>query len=778
MKMLNLVIMLQLILLQSPFPNIGIESAIAQQCQEGMYLHPKLNRCVLTKEVIETKEGSIACQGLSGDAYRECFEKNAQSNLSEEVQNTEIDDMKKGNFGRYAMPIVASTAAAYFLLKVKKNNPQCKTGSMWLLIGGAAAALITEISAQAKYKKKTKELMESYEEKMLTNESGEFSDDAAQATNAQTLAIEFKIEEMQARKDVATKRKKGYTIAALAYTAAVGLAIYEQTQVGSMAFGQCAATSQNDYYTPLNHDQQLIDLNKLYATNPEVSEIIGESSYLDKVTQAEFYELMLRKISNFIVPQAHGQDDFPEYDPNKTYNPGDTFVRDGQNFMMGDDGQPTYLLDEVIVTAPGGGGIQPIGIKDLEQPDLEIPELDFKNPSLQPPPIDKAAQVAGEVMDKQESMIDKAIKTPYIRAALAGVLAAHAFTLRKQAKDNEENAQKIIDGIKEILIDFTNTGGAGYASYCTTEDRKLPSKPNCYCYNKDGTQNQMRKGRDVCIFYTAEKNFSKGDYNSLKGIGYNPMKSCLSNDGKIDKGCTLCSRSPKMCKIIPLKTINGISIGSTKLFGDAMKNINGFNDGSLNASNFDEAGIDRKIRAFQKANKKLASDPKNKDFMEKVNKLKSQINGAYGRALSNASPKALASISGSATGAPSGSSALDSTISKNLPSKAKKKIESEGVKFTAGGSDKTASKDTASSDYDFGFGDATAGSGGVEVQDEISEVMDKQFEFNNNDIHKNKGGNIFKILSIRYQRSALIRLFDDKGEFKADEADNTDINKQ
>ena len=736
MKILNVVLIFQFLFLTSPLTS---SKTYANTCQEGMYFHPRLQRCVLTQEVQDMKhEVRNECEGMTGASLRACHERiaNTAADLEGKSADEYKEEVKKGNLARYGLPIIISVLSAYYLLKVKKDSPQCKTGSMWLMIGGAAAALITEITAQKKFKDNIEDLQSEYQTKMnelgTSSEDGEEGPDNAEImTQGQVMAIDYMIEMEQEKKAVENKRKKGYLIAALAYTSAVGLAIYEQVQAGSMSFGSCsksdtqAPTQTQSHYTPINnHSNDSFSLEKIVLLSSEMQELTKDYTYLYKIDSDEFYEIVMRKISNFIIPKAHAN----------------TIINDVEN--------------------------KKAEIEDLKQ--------NLEDASTVKTAIDGAPQMAS----KQGNMIDRALRTPYIRAALAGALSAHAWTLHKQAKDNEEESERRINALEDIKLDFTSTGGAGLASYCTEADRKLPSKPGCYCYNKDGSVNKMRKGRDVCIFYSMDKSYRKGEYSKLGGVGYNPMKGCLTSEGKIINNCSYCKIRPKSCELIPAATISGFSIGSVKPYGSTLKSLNDFNDGSLNSSNFDETGIGRQVRAFQKVNKKLSSDPKNKKFMEKVNKLKGQINRAYSKAIKNMPPRTLAAIAGSAQ-----SSAVSSSFQKSLDSKlsekVKDKLKSKDVTFTAGGEDATAGPSTgADSEFDFGFGDSAAGEGGVEVTDDVADVMDKNYQFNNNDIHKNKGGNIFKILSIRYQRSALIRLFDEKGEYQIDEANKSDINKQ
>ena len=65
-------------------------------------------------------------------------------------------------------------------------------------------------------------------------------------------------------------------------------------------------------------------------------------------------------------------------------------------------------------------------------------------------------------------------------------------------------------------------------------------------------------------------------------------------------------------------------------------------------------------------------------------------------------------------------------------------------------------------DFDFGFGNDTS-SGGIEVLSEKEKIMNTNFSMKG-DIHKGADTDLFKILSIRYKKSALRRLFPDEKE--------------
>jgi hypothetical protein len=61
-------------------------------------------------------------------------------------------------------------------------------------------------------------------------------------------------------------------------------------------------------------------------------------------------------------------------------------------------------------------------------------------------------------------------------------------------------------------------------------------------------------------------------------------------------------------------------------------------------------------------------------------------------------------------------------------------------------------------------------------QGDLTQAMKQNLDYGQNDINSS-GGNIFEVLSNRYQRSGMRRLFDDEGKTQADKASDTDINK-
>jgi hypothetical protein len=99
-----------------------------------------------------------------------------------------------------------------------------------------------------------------------------------------------------------------------------------------------------------------------------------------------------------------------------------------------------------------------------------------------------------------------------------------------------------------------------------------------------------------------------------------------------------------------------------------------------------------------------------------------------------------------------------------------------GLKFKKGNMAKgnNSSKDD---EFKFDFGDeATGGEGGVVVEGEQEAVA--KFDYGQKDINQNDDTNLFDILSYRYKKSGLRRIYgDDDQAAVRDTANKTDISK-
>ena len=717
--------------------SLFVTKAYANDCPNGQYMDSSLGRCVLKKQVVETKVKSSQCEGLEGDAYAQCFKDNVKDEMSELEAKGDIkktDGVSDGNVMRYGVPIVVTFVAGYYLLKRQSTFKNCKSTSMWLILGGAASGMVTEFAAQTAYKKKTKSLEKDYKNKIEQNKLSE-KEGSDKNTEAQTLALELMKDQEKARKKAASTRQTGHTLAAALYGAAVVAAIYEQVQLGGVG-ANCLASD-----APASEGSATIDLRNFWLDS-DFRNQFAEFSYLDKVTEPEFLEMVARKVmANIFIGDALAQDDdgpTPGKDPEPKQEPESPLTGMATNAASSAAMNNLFSGEAAAQATPTG------------------------------PEAIKAVAENSELGAKTSNWVDKGLATPWVRGALAAVLGGYSLSLVSSAKKNKKIADQRIKAIDEILASYVESGGAEWAS-CSEAERKNPAKPACYCYNKDGSVNQTRVNRVVCQKYASSDFVAASNYGGAGSSGYAPVRACIKDGGKIEEDCQVCKKSPTRCPAIAKANLGTLSLGGGMGLTELVKQSNELTTGRLGASELNAANLEQMAARITKAKNKMEADKKFAPTFKKVDKLASDFQKAAPALVKKAfasNPELLASLGNSISPAASTPKELEGNekINKALAAISESSLSSG----------KKSSASSGSQDYDFGFGDSSAG--GV-VIDSANEIMEKDFAITG-DIHKNPENNIFQILSLRYQRSGLRRLFDAEGKSEADAAGESDINKK
>lgn len=721
----------------------SVANAQAQSCPSGQFWDTRVNRCMITLNNAEAKQEAARCQGLTGDEFKECFNKNAANTVSDLEEDGDMktyeNGFKKGNAGKIIIPLAVSLLTAYYLFLNKKKFEGCKNTSLWLMFGAGAAGFIGEVSAQITYNSKTKNLADEYKEKMKDAGGEKKYQDM---TDNQTLAFDYLIEAEEARKSAEKIRKGAYTLSALLYAGTVAMAVVETAQVG-FGFGAACPGTKTSSLNQKDHYNRLVVFNK---------ELSGYE-YVDHMTFDEYVEVITRKLVNKLSPISVA---FAQ----TTNNNDEDVVYDGEegnvltNALGNSD--PTTLIETVNKVVKDPNSQNTTG-----KPEDLVKKLGN----------DKGMQKFGE---KSLGAIDKAMATPYIRAAIATVLGLYANKLRIDARDNIEIAQNRIDALTKIRDDFVASGGAGLAM-CKDDDREDSSKPHCFCYTEDGNFDDSKRKLTICKQLAVKFDLKQAKKYGWKHGAMDNVKVCVDEGNNLDTFCKCKSKKSKSgkgnacTKISSRLNISGLG-GNSWLKGlsapaDSLLN------GNLDGSQLDTSDLNNKAMALQKKLKKMEKDPKYSKAMKKINdtglKLQQAHKSWFKKSFPNGAPRSLASKS-------LGSSAPIPTSAKDVIKAAEKNVaKSNEVKYKDGGKLGAAKKSEDS--LDFGWGDEGA-KGGVKI-DDIAKVMDKNYAIKG-DINKNPSHDIFKILSNRYQRSGLRRLFDTEGVSVADEADSTDINEQ
>lgn len=727
---------------------------------EGKVFDRSTGRCVLSKDVVDTKVKANKCGGLTGEAYSECFKKNAQEGVSELEKDglKSTDKVSKGKVARYGVPIVASLVAGLYLLQNKSKLKQCSSTSMWLILGAAASGMVTEFSAQRSYKKKLKSLLKNYENRAQPSQTeGDEEETLDKNSEVQTLALKLMIEQEKARKDAASKRESGHSLAMGLYASAVLVSIYEQVQFGgadSCMDIKSQATTMTSPATSTNQLEARINLENFWLDEKFRKEF-GEYSYLKEVTVSEFLEMISRKIwSNIALSDAYAEDTSKGTDGEKEQPPvQDEPSKEDQTKDVGGEIAKAVVVDKVSGSGVTTGDTPKVGAEAIDE-----------------------SGGTGTIQKMLDSgfgrtisgWVDDITSSPWKRGAFAGVMGGYSKYLVDNAKDNKKIADQRIEAITELLKKFEDTDGARF-SPCTDEERSNPGKPECFCYTNEGTADPRRIERDICKAYTRANFSGPGSYGGLGSYGYQPVKACFKDGDKVDEGCKVCKKDPKRCPAIAKANLGTLNFGGNLGMTELVKQSNALNTGRLSTTDLDPATLHQMAAKMGAAKKKLInSDKKYKAASKKMDKMADSFRkaapGLFKKSFGGGAPQ-LAALGGSAPSIPA---ALQDN----------KEIEEAlgaiDAKQVFGGGGSVGAPSSSDDEMDFGFGDMSEG--GV-VIDSAEEIMEKDFAIKG-DIHKNPDNNIFKILSLRYQRSGLRRLFDTEGVSEADAASDTEINQK
>lgn len=368
---------------------------------------------------------------------------------------------------------------------------------------------------------------------------------------------------------------------------------------------------------------------------------------------------------------------------------------------------------------------------------------------------------------KAETISDRlmnAYQTPYTRAAFSATLTYASKSIQDHLSSEEDKTNKrinILNGLKLGLINHQAI------TSCTPDDRQSVANPLCYCFDTDGSVNPSRSNSQTCSTYFASSpNLTAGNYND--SFNSNQDKACINQANQLDLSCQ-CQKSNTCTKV----NVSGLQFGqlnAAKVLGPSSLEAQKILDGSFSLADLDSNSLAQRSSALGKLKDQLIKKSKDPDLEAKIAKNSDKI-GSFLKSNSS-SPN------------PAQSSNSNTTANTNLaglsPKKAIESLKDEILKskkptVAASLGKKTNNSSSKQEDFDLDFGNALP-KGGV-VTKEFSNSKNQEYDYGNNDIHSNKSDSLFKVLTNRYHRSGLVRLFsENEQQGSLDGPSQSDIN--
>lgn len=815
----------QLILGGIPIAMLTSTNAHANKCAEGLEWNAILNRCLTSRQAAQVQSASARCQRIQDKAAQnKCYTGALEQQVSDAERKGDIE--KQGRVKTNVLPIILAMATLISsVTTLKYLSKDCKGATSAYLIAAASAAVFAgEVMSGMKFKKKSKEAFDEFQKIQKGENSTEGSE-------VQSEALAAMIKREEAVIEAAGTKKTFYTIAMAAYAAGGIMAIlearkYEAALAASATTGGASAAKAQLLFVckastvaaEAETPPQIMALNTIPPAplDPVTSGQISNMGFNPNVTMMAYNssntsDKKIVSTRNDITPELENAakktigtslndslitkylDSYFTKDLKVNFErfSNDDLVISANNFAefyQINSEISRFQSGELISTSLDDYHETVVASRELGTTvsDEEFSMMKFATVFINQFSIQNAhsadllkgigmilgmgavAYAGATMLVAQSSKITKLFLHPYTRASLSGIMTVVSVSQRSHMDKEKKKAEERKAFIEKLQLQV-EAAGNGFGS-CTQEQRNSDmSKPHCFCYLQGGSINTARVKSATCKAFFGSglaKNMARPTSVSS---AREPATCTAPNATVIDESCS-CRRT-NTCTSVPRASFTSTGAGPSTI-ANMDDVLNGINNGSLRAEDIKPEQMLAKAAGLGKILNKLEADPNNKSLIAKVRKAdelgRQTLRGVAGQLA--ASPALMNSGLGSlGSGAPGTGSAQDEI--KKLQEEFKKDMSQYEPGEVAGGNG--AALGAAGDDFSL---DAVSGGGvTVEGDEKLAEVMDTNFESSGSDINSNSDANIFQILTYRYQRSAMRRLFGGEAMLPADKANETEI---
>lgn len=731
-------------LMVGAIPNTPVSwVAYGQSCGSGLQWNSTLNRCLTTEEAAKVQEANAECMKKETvDAQRACL----NASLVARVQDAESKGEISGHKGQSAATIqimiafAAVAAGGLFLLTGGGDCPGAT--SAWLMIGGGAAVIAGELMSSMTYKKEMKKAEEKLAKAGEGSANSDGSSDNSTATNVQADAFEAMIQKEQATIKAGKTKKNLYMVSLAAYGAAAALAAWEVFR----------------YYNPYDPSAKVeLTCPTAYAPTPVGASTSTKTDQMYAAREAS--SPAATYVDNYFlnkqrVPFTH----YVSHNLAITTTDFDSFIAVNTELERLRKGHTTSMNAIEYEVLMAGAAEANRNFDHSMFNEIRDIYVEVKNQVL----IPKAhAAVTGLFTLMSEAWksttlsagdkFKKLYSNPMTRLIFAGILTTNSMIMMNNASKEIKKAEERKSFMEKLR---TQVMASGSAFGCSTADRNSNlSKPQCYCYQEGGTLNPARSKSATCKQYFGDK--PQLASNTLNSTDVSNEKSCITSTGGFDSSCSC--RKSNTCVTVKTPKVIG-NTPSASVLGNLPATLNGLNSGALSAADVDTNNMGSLAARLNGIKDKLLADPKNKKFADMVKKEQEKVNK-----LVDGIRRDLAAAPPIASSSPTNSSFMGATNPSEALEKMKADLKQE-IKGYEGGvvnmnnGAAAAKKDEFSLDG-LNAGGVTIADEGLENQAKLDEIMAAQYEMGDSEINSDPGANIFQILTNRYQRSGMRRLF-------------------
>ncbi|MBI2520874.1 MAG: hypothetical protein HYV97_10670 [Bdellovibrio sp.] len=744
----------------------------AAMADKGYMFSEQQCRCVNTEQKEGMRDSFLKCKDMpAGEARQKCIDDNANSSAG-------LTDTGAGGWSEALGDIqggitgIATTMALFNFLGSKDTRPGCT--SRMLFSATAIVAFAAEVYSYFFLEKKLHDLRKQYADYVnnVTSAgtgSGSTAGGAASTGgleaqteaalkskspyDAQILAFDYLKKEQETIADVASTKKITYIIAAVGFGAAMVMAIAEAV-VPTMI--KCTLTNSTpELITWSNFDGQNITLDPLeiYLYLKSMGETDGSGTLRDQMAAVTELQLLLAGHNRSLSLDTYHKLDLLEDDFHSMQVPQDQLVKIFQLIKS------TLIAEAVANVLEGKANrdafiLQTEGDTGVEDKSLFISLV--------------TGVGAAAVMAFSPKFRTWMSSSPGV-AIMSGVSMGLNIALAAIAAAEEENAKKNAEIAQKIRDQFISS----IAAYCPNGRENL-SEPNCYCYMDDGKKNPNRTNSDTC-----KALWQKNDHNLFKDIksvaigtgNENPI-GCLTINRQFDADCKckkfIDSKSGKnACYNVPMGATSLGSMGAGLGLGSTISDLNSLANGNFNKGTVNQNELNQRAARTRNVGNQLLKKLNDDRAKNKLPLVDLSPKGVA-NFINNNAPKEILDGTAKSKLSPDTLSNQERPVSDALKDAIAKTGLNNKYEFVGGGGGKKVAEEKKGFNFELDNGGSNA-SGDARVMDGF---MDKKFNFKDNDIVKNGDASIWQVISNRYTKSALPRLFATDAEMKAMNAES------
>ena len=784
LSLMNMLLILELIIGPIlPSLNILGSKVYANTCPQGFQWDSTLNRCLTSIETASIMNATSNC--APNDV--QCYRSNAEAELKKKEDAGDVSKQIGNKTGFVSTVMDAAVVAVPITLGVAALRDQAETNSCssisyYALVAGGVSLFVGDMFADDRHRSRLRKIKSDWDKILSPNAEDEEDSDniKSNATEAQSQAFEMLARAEDSLAKTASTKKTFYSIAMGAFAVATGLALYEMMNPLTAGSSYCKTSevseeTEMEFKSP-EMETPKIDVNietpeveLINPTGPEFTPTMRpptgsiEVPNFKNKTEYTFHQIISKIYSR--DQQRELFQDLSNLDQRlkkqKIYNLSQArslpeFYVLHQEFSLSNSSSTeefssisSFIKKAALEDSELFSFVKLITLKLIQ----EVNPIPTAN--AQAKKVATAAIGVGAGLALKKTILPF-LKTPGGRATIGGVFFGWSLVMNNHAKSQEKASKNRADLLRKMKDDFKSASGA--INQCTSQDRNDPAKSQCYCYTSDGKRNPNRGNSKTCQQLFAGKDFTLGNYY---GSDADKMQGCMDNKCSYDESCACKKTNTCGCMTSPRSSIKGIDPGSFSMLSSSLTPAANVTGSTASTAGIDAASLESNAMKIMDKNKKL-EEKLGAKF--KANKAKAA--GILQKAANRAAASAPSNLLGSHPALPQNAKEAASLLEKEID--LQKIGEINGTGGTIG---VAASKDEAPN-LDFGF---TADQGGIQ-KDQMAEAMKQELDYGQNDINKSSS-NIFELLSHRYQRSGMRRLFDTNGVTQPDAAAKTDITK-